>query len=71
MICHNHRGHGINIDESTRGHYDDMKRVIGDAFEVAQTVRGNVDKPYIIIRTFNRIRLARLFVKHIRNMLMV
>ncbi|MVJ96880.1 alpha/beta hydrolase [Staphylococcus aureus] len=43
VIRHNHRGHGINIDESTRGHYDDMKRVIGDAFEVAQTVRGNVD----------------------------
>ena len=37
VIRHNHRGHGINIDESTRGHYDDMKRVIGDAFEVAQT----------------------------------
>ncbi|WP_394348859.1 alpha/beta hydrolase [Ectopseudomonas mendocina] len=46
VIRHNHRGRGINIDESTRGHYDDMKRVIGDAFEVAQTVRGNVDKPY-------------------------
>lgn len=28
VIRHNHRGHGINIDESTRGHYDDMKRVI-------------------------------------------
>lgn len=36
VIRHNHRGHGINIDESTRGHYDDMKRVIGDAFEVAK-----------------------------------
>lgn len=63
VIRHNHRGHGINIDESTRGHYDDMKRVIGDAFEVAQTVRGNVDKPYIIIGHSMGSVIARLFVE--------
>ena len=65
VIRHNHRGHGINIDESTRGHYDDMKRVIGDAFEVAQTVRGNVDKPYIIIGHSMGSVIARLFVQRI------
>ncbi|MBE5660602.1 alpha/beta hydrolase [Staphylococcus sp. SS21] len=63
VIRHNHRGHGINIDESTRGHYDDMKQVISDAFEVAQTVRGNVDKPYIIIGHSMGSIIARFFVE--------
>ena len=40
-----------------------MKRVIGDAFEVAQTVRGNVDKPYIIIGHSMGSVIARLFVE--------
>ncbi|CDR24478.1 alpha/beta fold hydrolase [Staphylococcus schweitzeri] len=63
VIRHNHRGHGINIDESTRGHYDDMKQVISDAIEVAQTVRGNVDKPYIIIGHSMGSIIARFFVE--------
>ena len=34
IIPANHRGHKFTgIDESTRGHYDDMKRVIGDALK--------------------------------------
>lgn len=63
VIRHNHRGHGINIDESKRGHYDDMKQVISDAIEVAQTVRGNVDKPYIIIGHSMGSIIARFFVE--------
>lgn len=63
VIRHNHRGHGISIDESTRGHYDDMKQVISDAIEVAQTVRGNVDKPYIIIGHSMGSIIARFFVE--------
>ena len=38
VIRHNHRGHGKEIDEKERGHYDSMNQVVQDAFEIAQTL---------------------------------
>ena len=41
VIRHNHRGHGIDIDENERGHYDDMNIIAQDAYEIAQTLHGS------------------------------
>ncbi|EHJ07933.1 alpha/beta hydrolase [Staphylococcus simiae] len=63
VIRHNHRGHGKDIDETTRGHYDDMRQVVSDAFEIAQTIRSNHDKPYFVLGHSMGSIIARLFVE--------
>ncbi|MEJ7183122.1 alpha/beta fold hydrolase, partial [Staphylococcus caprae] len=48
VIRHNHRGHGIDIDENERGHYDEMNIIAQDAYEIAQTLHGSDNNiPYI------------------------
>lgn len=50
VIRHNHRGHGKEIDEKTRGHIDDLSHVADDTYEIAQTVCTNyANIPYIMI----------------------
>lgn len=50
VIRHNHRGHGKEIDEKTRGHIDDLSQVADDTYEIAQTVCTNyANIPYIMI----------------------
>ncbi|MGK0554512.1 alpha/beta fold hydrolase [Macrococcus capreoli] len=39
VVMHNHRGHGKRIDESTRGHFDNVEQLVHDAYEVLQTFK--------------------------------
>lgn len=48
VIRHNHRGHGMEINEDERGHFDDMNIVVQDAYEIAQTLHSD-KKTYLIL----------------------
>ncbi|KGF26292.1 MULTISPECIES: alpha/beta fold hydrolase [Staphylococcus] len=64
VIRHNHRGHGIDIDENERGHYDDMNIIAQDAYEIAQTLHGSDNNiPYIVLGHSMGSIIARLFVE--------
>lgn len=64
VIRHNHRGHGIDIDESERGHYNDMHTIAQDAYEIAQTLHSSDSNiPYIILGHSMGSIIARLFVE--------
>ncbi|RIL73227.1 alpha/beta fold hydrolase [Staphylococcus devriesei] len=64
VIRHNHRGHGRDIDENERGHYDDMNTIAQDAYEIAQTLHdANKDVPYIVLGHSMGSIIARLFVE--------
>lgn len=68
VIRHNHRGHGIDIDENERGHYDDMNIIAQDAYEIAQTLHGsNNNIPYIVLGHSMGSIIARLFVEISRH----
>ena len=69
VIRHNHRGHGKDINEDERGHYDDMKTIAQDAYEIAQTLYDN-DKnvPYIVLGHSMGSIIARLFVEKYPDM---
>ncbi|HLR19602.1 MAG TPA: alpha/beta hydrolase, partial [Staphylococcus sp.] len=38
VLRHNHRGHGIDINEKERGHITDISQVADDTYEIAQTM---------------------------------
>ena len=64
VIRHNHRGHGKEIDEKERGHYDSMNQVVQDAFEIAQTLYDSEKGlPYIVLGHSMGSIIARLFVE--------
>ncbi|PTU87184.1 lysophospholipase [Staphylococcus pasteuri] len=64
VIRHNHRGHGKNIDEKERGHFDDMSQVAADAYEIVETLYdSHFELPYIILGHSMGSIIARLFVK--------
>lgn len=69
VIRHNHRGHGKDVSDKDRGHYDDMKIVAQDAQEIAQTLYNNSkDVPYIVVGHSMGSIIARLFVEMYPNM---
>ncbi|BGE82545.1 lysophospholipase [Staphylococcus petrasii] len=64
VIRHNHRGHGKDINEDERGHFDDMNIVVQDAYEIAQTLHSDKkDVPYIVLGHSMGSIIARLFVE--------
>ncbi|ERS93146.1 lysophospholipase [Staphylococcus simulans] len=64
VIRHNHRGHGKDIDESTRGHYDSIENVAADAYEIAQTLYPERDElPYIVLGHSMGSIIARKYVE--------
>ncbi|WP_412520468.1 alpha/beta hydrolase [Staphylococcus simulans] len=64
VIRHNHRGHGKDIDESTRGHYDSIQTVASDAYEIAQTLYPNrAGIPYIVLGHSMGSIIARKYVE--------
>lgn len=63
VIRHNHRGHGKDIDASTRGHYNKMTDVVRDAYEIAQTLYGQSTLPYIVLGHSMGSIIARKFVQ--------
>lgn len=68
VIRHNHRGHGKEIDEKERGHYDNMNQVVQDAFEIAQTLYDSEKGlPYIVLGHSMGSIIARLFVETYPN----
>lgn len=68
VIRHNHRGHGKEIDEKERGHYDSMNQVVQDAFEIAQTLYDSEKGlPYIVLGHSMGSIIARLFVETYPN----
>ena len=34
VVRHNHRGHGKEIDENERGHFNSMNQIVDDAYEI-------------------------------------
>lgn len=64
IIRHNHRGHGINIEESTRGHFDAMQDLVDDVKEIRDTFKHelNDDLPYILVGHSMGSLIARKFV---------
>ena len=68
VIRENHRGHGKEIDEKERGHYDNMNQVVQDAFEIAQTLYDSEKGlPYIVLGHSMGSIIARLFVETYPN----
>lgn len=64
VIRHNHRGHGKDIDEQTRGHYDSIQLVAADAYEIAQTLYPNREGlPYIVLGHSMGSIIARKYVE--------
>lgn len=64
VIRHNHRGHGKDINEKTRGHFDSVAQVASDAYEIAQTLypeRRNM--PYIVLGHSMGSIIARKYVE--------
>ena len=50
MLRHNHRGHGKDIDEVERGHFDNMSQIVDDAYEIVETLYGSqLSIPYIVL----------------------
>lgn len=39
VVLHNHRGHGKQIVESTRGHFDSIEQLVNDAHEILMTFK--------------------------------
>lgn len=39
VVLHNHRGHGKQIDEATRGHFDSIEQLVNDAHEILMTFK--------------------------------
>ena len=38
VVRHNHRGHGKEIDENERGHFNSMNQIVDDAYEIIETL---------------------------------
>lgn len=50
VLRHNHRGHGKDIDEVERGHFDNMSQIVDDAYEIVETLYGSqLSIPYIVL----------------------
>lgn len=64
VIRHNHRGHGINIEESTRGHFNSLQDLVDDTKEIRDTFKNelNPDLPYILLGHSMGSLIARKFV---------
>lgn len=64
VLRHNHRGHGKEVDDSERGHIDNMSQVADDTYEIAQTMCAHYyNIPYIIIGHSMGSIVARIFVQ--------
>lgn len=64
VIRHNHRGHGINIDASTRGHFNNIDDLVLDVKEIRDTIKGELNEhlPYILIGHSMGSLVARKYV---------
>lgn len=64
VIRHNHRGHGINIEESTRGHFNSLQDLVDDTKEISDTFKNelNPELPYILLGHSMGSLIARKFV---------
>ncbi|WP_409323753.1 alpha/beta hydrolase [Staphylococcus caprae] len=63
VLRHNHRGHGKDIDEVERGHFDNMSQIVDDAYEIVETLYGSqLSIPYIVLGHSMGSIIARLFV---------
>ena len=64
VVRHNHRGHGKEIDENERGHFNSMNQIVDDAYEIIETLYlEELNVPYIIIGHSMGSIIARLFVE--------
>jgi len=64
VLRHNHRGHGIDINEKERGHITDISQVADDTYEIAQTMCMHyTDIPYIVVGHSMGSIIARVFVQ--------
>ncbi|MCG7339578.1 lysophospholipase [Staphylococcus sp. ACRSN] len=64
VLRHNHRGHGTQNDNGTRGHFDSINQLVDDAYEIAQTVCINYTNiPYIVIGHSMGSIVARVFAE--------
>lgn len=64
VLRHNHRGHGKDIDEKERGHFDDMLQIADDAYEIVEIIYGTqFNMPYIVLGHSMGSIIARLFVE--------
>lgn len=64
VIRHNHRGHGKDIIERERGHYDSMQIVAADAYEILQTLYPERNGlPYIVLGHSMGSIIARKYVE--------
>lgn len=64
VVRHNHRGHGKEIDENERGHFNSMNQIVDDAYEIIETLYlEELNVPYIIIGHSMGSIIARSFVE--------
>lgn len=50
VLRHNHRGHGKDIDEVERGHFESMSQIADDAYEIVETLYGTeLIVPYVVL----------------------
>lgn len=64
VLRHNHKGHGKELEESDRGHIDNMSQVADDTYEIAQTMCAHYyNIPYIVIGHSMGSIIARIFVQ--------
>lgn len=64
VLRNNHRGHGVNIEDKARGHFDSIEQLADDAYEIAQTVCTNYSNiPYIVIGHSMGSIVARVFAE--------
>ncbi len=63
VLRHNHRGHGKDIDEVERGHFESMSQIADDAYEIVETLYGTeLIVPYVVLGHSMGSIIARLFV---------
>lgn len=64
ILRHNHRGHGINIEPTTRGHFNSMQELVDDVKEINETFKSelNPNLPYILLGHSMGSLVARKYV---------
>lgn len=70
VLRHHHQGHGIHIDETTRGHIDSFKQAATDAYEIYQTLSSKyAHVPYIVLGHSMGSLIARRYIEQYSEVL--
>lgn len=69
VLRHNHRGHGMNIEASSRGHFNALQDLVDDVKEVRDTFKNelNPELPFILLGHSMGSLVARQYVHDYPN----